>query len=144
MTDATKAMTFIAMNMPQPTCPHCSAIRLEDWGEAINIMGGSSAATQNSDASLRALADRHGLTDMSNRGGKAIKANSPPPAASSNEPTVNVGGVAVPMSVAATGGCVNMPSMARKLTPATGTPSSTNAPKIGSMTKVVAEHKGSA
>ena len=143
MTDAAKDMTFVALNMPQPTCPHCAAIRLEDWGEAVNIMGGVSPATKSNDAGLRALAGRHGLTDMSNRGGKAVKSTSSPTAAGS-EPTVNVGGAAVPMSVAASAGCVNMPSMARKLTPPTGSANVTQGPKIGAMTRVVGEHKAGA
>ena len=118
MTDKAKDMTFVALNMPMPSCPHCACIRLQDWGEAINIMAGASAATKANDANLRSLAARHGLTDMSNKDGKSIKANARaqtaplPQQFGGQQATAKLSGIDVPFG----SGCVNVPGMARKLT----------------------------
>ncbi len=139
-TDQKKSMTFVALQSPQPTCPHCGAIKLEDWGEAINHMGGLSDNSKNSDTNFKRVADRYGLTDMNNKDGQAVKrpANSAP----ASGPTVKIGGIEVPISQAASGACVNMPNMAKSMTAPINQATPKNAPLMREMTRVVGEHKG--
>lgn len=144
MTRSTRPLTFSAMNSPMPCCPQCGGRRLEDWGEDINVMGGASDNTKNSDNNFRRIADQYGLTDMNNKDGQAVKRHKPAPAAKSNEPTVKVGGIDVPMSLAGSAGCANIPGMAQSLKAQIGAGSPSNSPMMKQMTRVAAEHKGAA
>ncbi len=139
MTRKTKSMTFDAMNSPMPECPHCGSRRLEDWGVAVNVMGGLSDNSKNSDQNFRRIADRYGLSDMSNKDGQAAKR--PAPAPKSNEPTVKVGGLDIPASVAGSGGCVNLPHMAKPMKAQIGTAHANPISSLRGMTQIAAEHK---
>ncbi len=86
---------FTAMNSPQPTCPHCGSIKLEDGGVARNIMS-ISGDTRRIDAGLKDIAAHHGLTNMSNKDGKAIKGTAAAPA-KGDFGAINVNGVNVPV-----------------------------------------------
>lgn len=138
MTDARKSMTFVTMNSPQPECPHCGCLKLEDWGEAINIMGGASENTQNSDRNFRNIAEKYGLTDMNNKDGQGVKRAAPSP---ENGPTVSVGGYQVPASVAGAGGCMNLPNVGVPMKAQVNQATPKNSPMMKQMTNVVAEHK---
>jgi hypothetical protein len=142
MTDKRKPMTFDAMNSPMPTCPHCASRRVQDWGEAINHMGGLSDNTKNSDRNFRNVADRYGLTNMDNKDGRAVKRPhvSPP----TQGPSVKIGGIEVPAGMAAGAACVNLPGMAQKIPQATAPRSAPKSPMMKQMTRVVGEHKASA
>lgn len=72
-----RSITFVTMNSPQPTCPDCGSIKLEDWGEAHNV-GFIGGETRRIDAGLKDIASHHGLTNMSNKGGKAVKGSAAP------------------------------------------------------------------
>lgn len=141
--DKNKSLTFVAMNSPMPACPHCGAIRLQDCGEVMNIMGGASDNTRNSDANFRRIADRYGLTDMNNKDGKAVRGAA---AAPSSGQMVSVGGIQIPMEQAMRGECINKPEMAQKIPTASKDSarrpvSEKNRGLMKQMTKVVAEHK---
>jgi hypothetical protein len=138
-TDKNKSLTFVAMNSPMPTCPHCSCIKLEDCGEAMNIMGGLSANSQNSDSNFRRIADRYGLSDMNNKDGQAVKRSAPEPVGGA---TVSIGGYQVPLASAASGACAHMPGMSVPMKAAVGQGSSKPSSMMKGMTRVVAEHKG--
>lgn len=83
-----RPITFKAMNSPQPTCPDCGSIKLEDWGEAVNVMsvGGE---TRRIDSELKSIASHHGMSNMSNKGGKAVKGGQV--AAKGSYGSINVG-----------------------------------------------------
>lgn len=149
MTDARKSMTFVAMNSPHPNCPHCRCMKLEDWGEAINIGVADSithALNQGTDNNLQRIADRYGLSDMSNKDGQAVKRAAPTPAVDpKGDPAklVTVGGYQVSADAAAVGGCVNMNNVTSPLSAKIGeaTPNKTS-PMMKQMTNVVAAHTG--
>lgn len=134
---------FIAMNAPTPECPACGSTKLEDWGGdpgregwcmARNAAPGASSDLKHDDRTLRRIADRHGLTNMSNAGGKPVRQAATP----ADGPKINYNGIDVPM-VGEKGACVNVPSMARPLEgtwKGAGTPSK----MLKGMTNVVAEH----
>jgi hypothetical protein len=86
---------FVAMSSPQPTCPHCGSIKLIDGGEAMNIMLGGGGDAARIDAGLREIADHHGMTNMSNKGGKPVKGNAGE--ARGDFGKINVNGVNVPV-----------------------------------------------
>lgn len=142
--------SFEAMN-DKAVCPHCDSIKLLDCGVAkefdINKFGGAvidSQARENiksSNANLKRIAERYGMSDMSNKDGRGVKAQ---PAAQQQPtgPTTKVGGIDIPLS--AIGGCVNLPGMA---TPLKGTWSGAGTPQQGmpnmaGMTNVVGRHDG--
>jgi len=72
---------FSALDNPTPECPACGSVKLENWGEHIGRDGwiltspasyGSPGMARGVDASLRHIADAHGLTNMRNDGGKSV------------------------------------------------------------------------
>lgn len=111
---------FGAMNN-EAKCPACACIKLEDWGQGDSlgwekIRSASSSvhdmsAFNRTNDSIQEMADRGGLSNMTNKDGKAVLG-----AQSHSGPTVAVGGIQVPMSAVQSGACVNVPSMAQKLT----------------------------
>lgn len=136
---------FIADAM-LPECPACGSLKLEDWGDAIGREGwirvssnsyGDPGASQGIDHELRKIADRHGLTDMSNKDGKPIRGA---PQANMTGPTQKFAGIDIPMD-AAGGACISLPQLAQPLKEKLGINNNAS-PMLGSMTKVVAEHKG--
>lgn len=138
-----KSAFFTAMN-DEAVCPHCDSIKLRDCGlagrpiEAPSVISGEARNNiKNSDANLRRIAERYDMTNMSNKDGRGVKANQ---AAQQTGPSVNVGGVPVPVSAAASGACINMPNMAKTLT------GSWSGAKEGGMlkgmTNVVGRHDG--
>lgn len=143
----TRPATFIAMNAPMPECPNCGSRRLEDWGEAIetNVVGAQARTDiKNSDANLRRVAARYGMTNMSNKDGKSAKgsAASKPAIVSSNpEATINIGGYQVPLSQAASGSCVHMPGLAKPMSAAINQAAPKSSAMIKKMTNIVGEHK---
>lgn len=92
---------------------------------------------KNSDQNFRRIADRYGMTDMSNKDGKAIKA----PSANTSGPSVNFGGMQVPMDAAASGACVNMPSMAKPLAQSSAIRHKPDSNMLKNLTSVVAKHQ---
>lgn len=142
---------FVAMNDHIMECPKCSSRKVADGGETTFDEGytqsssvafhSSDSAVKQSDANLRRIADKFGLTNMDNSGGQAVKRAAPTPAAQPNEPTVSVGGVAVPVSQAQSGACINLPELAQKLPTATGARTPNKSAMLKQMTNVRAEHK---
>jgi hypothetical protein len=141
MTSKNKSLTFDAMNDRIVECPHCGSRRCEDWGEAINVMGGLSDNTKNSDTNFRNVADRYGLTDMNNKDGQAVKRAAPRVQPQRNEPTVKVGGIDVPVSMASGAGCINLPGMAQKIPQSQTVRQAPKSDMMRKMTRAVAEHK---
>lgn len=136
---------FAAMNSPTPACPACESIKVEDWGSTDRPMGwiktqraapDAAWKAKNSDQNFRRIADRYGMTDMSNKDGKAVKAHK----SDNSGPTVNLGGIPVPLS--ATGGaCVNIPSMSQPIKQGSVARSKTDSNMLKSMTSVIAKHQ---
>ena len=96
-TDTSKVRYFSAMNSPQPTCPHCGSIKLEDLGEyrAPQIMIGGKGDAKYIDSELKSIATQYGMTNMSNKGGKPVKGGAMP--ARGDFGYVKVHGVEVPV-----------------------------------------------
>jgi len=135
---------FVAFN-DRAVCPSCESIKLEDWGESRSrkegwerVQGAVTSHLKQSDANLRRVAERYGMTDMSNKDGKGVKVNQS--AQQQTGPTVNVGGVPVPIPAAASGACINMPNMAKTLTGSWSGAKEGN--MLKGMTNVVGRHDG--
>jgi hypothetical protein len=138
LTSKTASLTFVTMNSPQPTCPRCASIKLEDWGVATNVMVGVDGGGKQSDANLRRIADRYGLTDMSNKDGRAVK--SAAPAAKGELGSITLpGGVQAPVDY--TPKCSHIPMSSTPLKLEAGARFSGRA-RHSVPTNVVAEHKG--
>lgn len=150
---------FVAMNAPSPECPACGSMKLADWGEEPHgregwcvtraAAPGVADLVKHDDRTFRRIADRHGLTNMSNKDGKAIRV---PKDVATGGPTHNFNGIEVPVAAKDQGGCINVPSMAQKLEGAwsgAGTPlaamdkitPTTTKPNFQHMTNVVGVHK---
>lgn len=72
-----RSLTFITMNSPQPTCPMCGCIKLEDWGEAVEMNVGS-GSVKRIDNTLNGLAKSYGMTDITNKDGGPAKTHKIP------------------------------------------------------------------
>lgn len=141
---------FIAMNSPAPACPRCDSIKSENWGQDNGPLGiyrsmragptGLSETTRHTDSTIQHMADRYGLSDISNKDGKAAKGRAMP---APTGPMVKVGGYEVSADAAAAGACTRLP-MTVPLKAAINSANSAKSPMLGGMTRVVAEHKGRA
>lgn len=138
---------FCATNAPTPVCPACGGMKLfdcgithghEGWIKTARAAPGVAAVIKHDDRTLRRIADRHGLTNMSNKDGKPIRL---PKEVAADGPKHSFNGIDVPIAAKETGGCINLPGMAQ---PLTGTWSGAGTPSkmLKGMTNVVAEHKG--
>lgn len=129
---------FDAMTSPQPECPRCRCIKVEDWGtpQGLNIGNGS---VKRMDATLQRMADQHGLTDINNTGGRAAKSHTPDKA-EGKYGNLNIMGVEAPVNDSASAAwgstpytAFNVPAARSKLPGNRSTMPFTN---------VTAEHKG--
>lgn len=144
-TNVYRAKKFTAMN-DEAVCPQCGSIKLHDFGEsgpvpeAPYVIGADSRAhSKNSDANLKRVAERYGMTNMSNKDGRGVKAQ--PAAASFSGPTTKIGGIDVPVEAGISGACINVPQMAQSLS-ATWTGPGKTPNMLKSMTNVVGKHDG--
>lgn len=62
-----------------PACPKCGSINLDDRFNERFPRSVTTGAAKRIDNTLRGLADAHGLSDISNTGGKAAKSSVAPP-----------------------------------------------------------------
>lgn len=137
---------FVALTAPTPACPKCGAISVKDFGDTtldlgyFQLAGGGviTGKARQEEKSLRAVAESFGMTNMSNKGGKAVKSAAVSP---SGGPTVKVGGIDVPLSAAATGACVRMPGMSQSMKAPVGAGKTTASPMLSQQTRVVGRHK---
>lgn len=140
---------FSAMNN-EAICPACESRKLQDWGETVEPEGwipvratqaNNFSTVQASESNLRRIADRYGMTNISNKDGRPAKSWTPPPAV--NGPTVSVKGVQVPYGHAVSGSCANLPQMAQPIPVKQTAPSAKGSSALlKKMTNIRAEHKG--
>lgn len=143
---------FVAMTSPSPSCPKCGAVTTYDLGETAYDLGyfqrtnfanqsNSSAAREvvkQSDANLRRIADKYGLTDMDNKDGKAVKRAAPPSPAGAK---VKLGGFEVDANAASMAGCQRLPVTAKLAGPQIKEVNTNSSPMLKKMTRVAYEHK---
>lgn len=142
-TEKVRTPIFISMNSPQPTCPQCGSIKVEDWGEAINPMIGGQGGARQMDADMRQLADNLGMTNMSNKDGKAMKGGSATDAKGEMGHIRLPGGVTAPVDY--TPKCSNIGLTSEPLKLKTGAAfAGKPTPGQSIPTQVVAAYKGTA
>lgn len=141
----------MALNVPIPTCPACMSIKSEDWGEEpyepIGLFKSKFArpvdlsSSRSIDATLRRQADRHGLTNMSNKDGIGTKSRRPTAPAQGQYTNIALpGGGSAPVDYVPT--CTRA-NMTASLKVETGAKARGRAP-VGSVvpTRVVGSHSG--
>lgn len=125
---------FVAMNSPMPECPQCRSVKLEDWG--VNASFGIGGSGRRMDATLRKLADAHGMTDINNKDGRPAKGYQAD-TAPGKYGTKTIAGVEVPINDRPTGAWGKSAYTAFKA------PSGARMPNRKSIpTEVVASYKG--
>lgn len=142
-TEKSRTPIFIAMNSPLPACPQCGCIKIEDWGEAMNPMIGGQGGAKQMDADMRSLADNLGMTNLSNKDGRAMKGGSQTAAKGEMGHIKLPGGVMAPVDFSPKCSNIGLTSTPLKLQTGaafSGKPS----PGQSIPTRVVASHKGAA
>lgn len=145
LNDNCNVRMFVSMTAPTPVCPKCRGIKTEDYGTTTYDLGYHQTSSfgigtgvlKQSDANLRRIADRYGLTDMSNKDGQAVKR---PPKQQSTGEKVKLAGYEVPADAA--GSCHRLGVTSKLKGPQIQEVNPNISPMLKQNTRVVAEHKG--